>query len=128
VLYLTFILQWYCVVSIGLSALHDIKVQNENIFLNTFLTDVAGMIAPWYADEQGAGDFLLSKFQLREGNGAVEVSEKGLYYIYAQVRLYQARVMIICYVLFVMCSNVYVNKTWIEQKPNVIGHACNKAN
>lgn len=83
--YLTIILQWYCVLSIGLSALRDIKVQNENIFLNTFLTDLAGMIAPWHADEQGAGDFLLSKFQLREGNGAVEVLEKGLYYIYAQV-------------------------------------------
>lgn len=69
------------------------------------------MIAPWYADEQGAGDFLLSKFQLREGNGAVEVLEKGLYYIYAQVRVYQAHVMITCYVLFVMYSNVYVNKT-----------------
>lgn len=109
--YLTFILQWYCLVSIGLSALCDIKVQIENIFLNTFLTDVAGMIAPWYADEQGAGDFLLSKFQLREGNGAVEVLEKGLYYIYAQVRVYQAHVMIICYVRFVMCSNIYVNKT-----------------
>jgi hypothetical protein len=54
------------------------------------------MIAPWYADEQGAGDYLLSKFQLREGNGAVEVLEKGLYYIYAQVRVYEALVMFRC--------------------------------
>jgi hypothetical protein len=51
------------------------------------------MIAPWYADEQGSGDFLLSKFQLREGNGAVEVLEKGLYYIYAQVRVHKTFVM-----------------------------------
>jgi TNF(Tumour Necrosis Factor) family. len=54
------------------------------------------MIAPWYADEHGAGDFLLSKFQLREGNGAVEVLEKGLYYIYAQVREYRTHVMFKC--------------------------------
>jgi hypothetical protein len=36
VLYLTFILQWYCVVSVGLSALHDIEVQNEKNILNHF--------------------------------------------------------------------------------------------
>jgi hypothetical protein len=48
---------------------------------------VAGLVAPWNADKQVAGNFLLSKFQLREGRGAVEVSEHGLYYIYAQVRV-----------------------------------------
>jgi hypothetical protein len=53
---------------------------------------VAGLVAPWNADKQVAGDFPLSKFQLREGNGAVEVSEQGLYYIYAQVRVYEADV------------------------------------
>ncbi|XP_021915953.1 uncharacterized protein LOC110828012 isoform X4 [Zootermopsis nevadensis] len=44
-----------------------------------------GLVAPWYVDKQGAGDFLLSKFQMREGNGAIQISERGLYYIYAQV-------------------------------------------
>ncbi|XP_023708091.1 uncharacterized protein LOC111864802 isoform X3 [Cryptotermes secundus] len=44
-----------------------------------------GLVAPWNANKQVAGDFLLSKFQLREGSGAVEVSEHGLYYIYAQM-------------------------------------------
>jgi len=32
-----------------------------------------------------------------------------------------------CYVLFVMYSNVYVNNTWIEQKPNVIGHSSSRS-
>jgi hypothetical protein len=53
---------------------------------------VAGLIAPWIVDKQVAGDFLMSKFQLREGSGAVEVSEQGLYYIYAQVRACEADV------------------------------------
>jgi hypothetical protein len=53
---------------------------------------VAGLVAPWNADKLAAGDFLLSKFQLREGSGAVEVSEHGLYYIYAQVRNFEADV------------------------------------
>jgi hypothetical protein len=52
---------------------------------------MAGFIAPWSVDKQVAGDFLLSKFQLREGNAAVEVSEQGLYYIYAQVRTWTFR-------------------------------------
>lgn len=53
---------------------------------------MAGLVAPWNANKQVAGDFLLSKFQLREGSGAVEVSEHGLYYIYAQVRACEADV------------------------------------
>jgi hypothetical protein len=54
---------------------------------------VAGLVAPWHADERRAGDFPLSKFQLREGKGVVEVSERGLYYIYAQVRVNEAEVI-----------------------------------
>lgn len=57
---------------------------------NVFLTVLAGLVAPWYVDEQGAGDFLLSKFQMREGNGAIQITERGLYYIYAQVRVYES--------------------------------------
>jgi hypothetical protein len=56
--------------------------------------NLTGFVAPWNVDKQVAGDFLLSKFQLREGSGAVEVSEQGLYYIYAQVRAYEADVNI----------------------------------
>ncbi|XP_069671389.1 uncharacterized protein [Periplaneta americana] len=44
-----------------------------------------GLIAPWYVDEEGAGDFQMTKYELRQGKGAVRVTEKGLYYIYAQV-------------------------------------------
>jgi hypothetical protein len=70
---------------------------------------MAGLIAPWYVDEHGAGDFLLSKFQMREGNGAIQVSEQGLYYIYAQVRAYEAdgrcyisKCLVIC-----LCISIY---------------------
>lgn len=70
---------------------------------------MAGLVAPWYVDEQGAGDFLLSKFQMREGNGAIQISERGLYYIYAQVRVHEADVRCSvskCFIIF-MCISIY---------------------
>ncbi|XP_069671388.1 uncharacterized protein [Periplaneta americana] len=49
------------------------------------IEDGGSLIAPWYVDEEGAGDFQMTKYELRQGKGAVRVTEKGLYYIYAQV-------------------------------------------
>ncbi|KAJ9592170.1 hypothetical protein L9F63_001286, partial [Diploptera punctata] len=47
--------------------------------------DSGSLIAPWYADKEATGDFPLIKYELRQGNGTVEITEPGLYYIYAQV-------------------------------------------
>lgn len=44
-----------------------------------------GLIAPWVADRNGAGDYPFKDFNFREGNGKIEISGKGLYLIYAQV-------------------------------------------
>ncbi|XP_075229575.1 uncharacterized protein LOC142329094 isoform X2 [Lycorma delicatula] len=44
-----------------------------------------GIIAPWFGDLDISGDYLNRNILLKEGKAKLEVSEKGLYLIYAQV-------------------------------------------
>uniref|UniRef100_A0A1B6CP16 THD domain-containing protein n=1 Tax=Clastoptera arizonana TaxID=38151 RepID=A0A1B6CP16_9HEMI len=44
-----------------------------------------GIIAPWYVDIPSSKEHLLNNLILLEGRGKIEILEKGLYFIYAQV-------------------------------------------
>lgn len=44
-----------------------------------------GIIAPWFFDSTANGEYALANVLLQEGRGKVEIVEKGLYFIYAQV-------------------------------------------
>ncbi|KAK7863360.1 hypothetical protein R5R35_004333 [Gryllus longicercus] len=49
----------------------------------TYIRD-GGLLAPWFPDDKASAAFSL-KYEFREGKGTIEVTEEGLYLIYAQV-------------------------------------------
>lgn len=53
-----------------------------------------GIIAPWFFDSTANGEYALTNVLLQEGRGKVEIVEKGLYFIYAQVSKFKEPIII----------------------------------